>query len=64
MEEHPVRDRDALHVGEAACPTPSERAYTTEKLLQNSKVVWYYGAYAPNSIKGQNSDVEIRKVIP
>ncbi|HEX4094352.1 MAG TPA: glycosyltransferase family 39 protein [Trebonia sp.] len=40
------------------------QSYTTEKLLQNSKVVWYYGSYAPNSLKGQESDVEIRKVIP
>jgi hypothetical protein len=40
------------------------QSYTTEKLLQDSKVVWYYGNYPPNSIKGQNSDVEIRKVIP
>ena len=40
------------------------QSYTTEKLLQNSKVVWYYGSFAPNSIAGQNSDVEIRKVIP
>ena len=40
------------------------QSYTTEKLLQNSKVVWYYGSYAPNSFAGQNSDVEIRKVIP
>jgi 4-amino-4-deoxy-L-arabinose transferase-like glycosyltransferase len=40
------------------------QSYTTTKLLQNSKVVWYYGSYPPNSIAGQNSDVEIRKVIP
>jgi Dolichyl-phosphate-mannose-protein mannosyltransferase len=54
----------------AACPTISGAisdtcsTYTTEMLLHNSKVVWYYGNYPPNSIKGQNSDIEIRKVIP
>ncbi len=42
----------------------AQQSYTTTKLLQNSKVVWYYGAYAPNSLKGQDSDIEIRKVIP
>jgi hypothetical protein len=40
------------------------QSYTTEKILNNSTVVWYYGSYPPNSIAGQNSDVEIRKVIP
>jgi len=38
--------------------------YTTVQLLRHSKVVWYYGRYAPNSVKGQNSDVEIREVTP
>ena len=40
------------------------QSYTTEKLRQNSKVVWYNGPYAPNTLKGWESDVEIRKVIP
>jgi hypothetical protein len=42
----------------------AKQSYTTEKLLQNSKVVWYYGSYSPNSVAGQNSDVEIRRVVP
>jgi 4-amino-4-deoxy-L-arabinose transferase-like glycosyltransferase len=42
-----------------ACST-----YTTEMLLHHSKVVKYYGRYAPNTIQGEQSDVEIRKVIP
>jgi hypothetical protein len=33
-------------------------------LLQHSKVVWYYGNYPPNTLKGEESDVVIRKVIP
>jgi hypothetical protein len=41
-----------------------KQSYTTEKLLQNSKVVWYSGSYPPNSIPGDESDVEIRQVIP
>ena len=50
----------------AACPvlTDTCSTYTTEMLLRHSKVVWYYGSYPPNTIKGWNSDVEIRKVIP
>jgi hypothetical protein len=51
----------------AACPTPVTDAcstYTTEMLLQHSKVVWYYGNYPPNTLKGEESDVVIRKVIP
>jgi hypothetical protein len=51
----------------AACPTPVTDAcstYTTEMLLQHSKVVWYYGSYPPNSLKGQESDVEVRQVVP
>ena len=54
----------------AACPTVNGAisdtcsTYTTEMLLHHSKVVWYYGNYPPNSTKGQNSDIEIRKVIP
>ena len=49
------------------CPPPVTdkcSTYTTYMLLQHSKVVWYYGRYDPNSTKGQNSDVEVRKVIP
>jgi 4-amino-4-deoxy-L-arabinose transferase-like glycosyltransferase len=42
----------------------AKSSYTTKKLLQNSKVVWYYGGYPPNSVAGQNSDVEIRQVVP
>jgi 4-amino-4-deoxy-L-arabinose transferase-like glycosyltransferase len=42
----------------------ANQSYTTEKLLQNSKVVWYYGNYPPNSIAGDESDVEVRQVIP
>jgi 4-amino-4-deoxy-L-arabinose transferase-like glycosyltransferase len=42
----------------------ADQSYTTEKLLRNSKVVWYYGNYPPNSISGDESDVEIRQVIP
>jgi 4-amino-4-deoxy-L-arabinose transferase-like glycosyltransferase len=54
----------------AACPTVSGAisdtcsTYTAEMLLHNSKVVWYYGNYPPNSLKGEESDIEIRKVIP
>ncbi len=51
----------------AACPPPVTdtcATYTTEKLLQNSKVLWYYGPYKPNTTAGQNSDVEIRQVVP
>jgi 4-amino-4-deoxy-L-arabinose transferase-like glycosyltransferase len=51
----------------AACPTPVTDAcstYTTYTLLQHSKVVWYYGSYPPKSLKGEESDVEIRQVIP
>jgi 4-amino-4-deoxy-L-arabinose transferase-like glycosyltransferase len=51
----------------AACPPPVTdtcSTYTTEMLLQHSKVVWYYGNYPPNTTKGQNSDVEVRQVIP
>ena len=51
----------------AACPPPVTdtcSTYTTEMLLQHSKVVAYFGNYPPNSTQGQNSDVEIRKVIP
>jgi hypothetical protein len=50
----------------AACPvlTDTCSTYTTEMLLRHSKVVWYYGSYPPNTFKGWNSDVEIRKVIP
>jgi 4-amino-4-deoxy-L-arabinose transferase-like glycosyltransferase len=42
-----------------ACST-----YTTQMLLRHSKVVWYYGPYPPNTKNGQNSDVEVRKVVP
>jgi hypothetical protein len=54
----------------AACPSVSGvisdtcSTYTAEMLLHNSKVVWYYGNYPPNSLKGEESDIEIRKVIP
>jgi hypothetical protein len=42
----------------------AKQSYTTKKLLQNSKVVWYYGTNSPNSFKGDENDVEIRQIIP